>query len=63
MKHTYKQAVKAKNSLISYYGYYKCDFADDGEIVICLSKGDAGELAFDILKNLELERKEEYEKV
>ena len=59
MKHNYKQAVKAKNTLILHYNYYKCDFADDGETVTCLSKDDAGESAFDIWKNLEMERREE----
>ena len=29
MKHTYKQAKKAMNNLINYFGYRKSDFYDD----------------------------------
>ena len=31
MKHTYKQARKAMNNLINYFGYRKSDFYDDGD--------------------------------
>ena len=37
MKHTYKQARKAMNNLINYFGYRKSDFYDDGEDIICIN--------------------------
>ena len=37
MKHTYKQAKKAMNNLINYFGYRKSDFYDDGEDIICIN--------------------------
>ena len=51
MKHTYKQARKAMNNLINYFGYKKSDFYDDGEDIICINYEDCELPTWDVYKD------------
>ena len=52
MKHTYKQAKKAMNNLINYFGYRKSDFYDDGEDIICINYEDCELPTWDVYNAL-----------
>lgn len=62
MKHTRKEGLKAKNSLITWYKFYDSDFYENEEgIIMCMSKDNCNISAFDIYKNILLEFKESFE--
>lgn len=61
MKHTKNQGVKAKENLITHYGFHSVDFYDVDNIIYLNSQDNVGELAFDVYSEIMLTIKESYE--
>lgn len=55
--------ISAKEKLKSYYDFKECDFYQDGKEIRLNCKDNVGLKAEDVYSELEMQRKEEYEKI
>lgn len=62
MRKTKLTPISAKNKLKNYYNFKEVDFFDLDGIIYLNCKDNVGERATDVYSELELQRKEEYEK-
>lgn len=62
MRKTKLTPISAKNKLKSYYDFKEVDFFDLDGTIYLNCKDNAGEKAIDVLEDLEMQRKEKYEK-
>jgi hypothetical protein len=55
-----KTQQKIKSNLITYYEFKECDFFELDGITYLNCQNNAGEIASDVLEELELQRKEKF---